>query len=183
MIRIRDIAIITSGVFLKPTLNAEVKYLQSKHFNNSGEYLNNAFDEVDFEKSQKHLLKSGNILFSSKGTYNYATLYDDSMGECVASSTFSVIKLFDDSYLPEFVCWYLNHPSTQRTIKAMCMGTSVQHISISNLHNIEIPTVDIELQRKIVETDRLSKRVVEINNRLTELTRLKIDKMLINKII
>ncbi len=182
MTKLSDISIISSGVFLKSSINGNVKYLQSKHFDSRGIFQNNAFAEVEVGKSQKHLLQDGNILFSAKGAQNFAATYKESMGLSVASSTFCVIKITSQSYTPDFVCWYLNHPTTQSWIKSKSMGTSVKHISITNLQEIEIPEVPLDTQHKIVEIAQLAERQEQIKLRLIELNRLQLNNMLINKI-
>ena len=107
MIKFKDIAIITSGTFLKPSPEAEIKYLQAKHFSRDGNYLDSAFNELLLtDRSRKHLLKNGDILFSSKGMINFATVYNENMGLAIASSTFSVIKLKTNDFLPEYIKWY-----------------------------------------------------------------------------
>lgn len=182
MTKLSNISIILSGVFLKPTPNGTVKYLQSKHFGSRGNFQDNAFAEVEVGKNQKHLLQDGNILFSTKGAQNFAAIYKEYMGLSVASSTFCVIKITSQSYIPDFICWYLNHPTTQNWIKSKSMGTSVKHISITNLQEIEIPEVPLNTQRKIVEIATLAEREEQIETRLIVLRRLQIDNMLINKI-
>lgn len=182
MIKLSDISVISSGIFLRSSPNATVRYLQSKHFNSRGIFLNNAFAEVEESKCQKHLLREGYILFSSKGALNFAAIYKESMGLCVASSTFCVIKITSNNYIPDFVCWYLNHPTTQNWIRSKSMGTSVKHISITNLQDIEIPTTPLDVQKKIVELENMAQHREEIETRLLELERVKLNNMLINKI-
>lgn len=62
------------------------------------------------------------------------------------------------------------------------MGTSVKHISITNLQEIEIPEVPLDTQHKIVEIAQLAERQEQIQKRLVELNQLQINNMLINKI-
>ncbi len=183
MNKLKDIAIISSGTFLKPAPDGEVKYLQSKHFSRDGNYLNLAFDELLLtNKSRKHLLKDGDILFSSKGMVNFAAVYKESMGFAIASSTFSVIKLRTNDFLPEYIKWYLNHPSTLASIRSKAMGTSVLLVTLAQLNEIEIPCVSISEQKIIVAMDSLFRQEKGIMQRLLELKQKQINYLLLNKI-
>ncbi len=181
MVKLKDIAVISSGAFFRPSPTGAIKYLHSRHFSSDGKFLDNAFGEIDEEKCKKHLLEDGQILFSSKGSANFAALYRDNMGACIASSTFCVIKITSSGYSPEFVCWLLNHPTTQNWVKSQSVGTSVMHISITNLQEIEIPLIDIEQQLKIVDIAKLAEKESTIEKRLIELKKLRINHMLISK--
>ena len=183
MIKIKDIANISSGAFLKPSPEAEIKYLQARHFSRDGNYLDSAFDELTLtDKSRKHLLMDGDILFSSRGLINFATVYKKDMGLAIASSTFSVIRLETNNFLPEYIKWYLNHPSTLASIRLNSMGTAVQLVTLSQLKEIVIPCTSIEEQKIIIEIDKLSKQERVITQQLLELKQKQINYLLLNKI-
>jgi len=76
MVKIKDIAVVSSGSFIKSSPDTCIKYLQSRHFDSAGRYLDNAFDDIaSSNKKEKYLLQDNDILFSSKGMVNFATLY------------------------------------------------------------------------------------------------------------
>ncbi|MDD5770409.1 MAG: hypothetical protein PHE25_05560 [Candidatus Gracilibacteria bacterium] len=74
--KVKDIAVVQTGVFLRTGKKGNVTYLQAKHFNDYGDLRESLIPDLKQEEiSKKHLLQDGDILFSAKGTRNFATVY------------------------------------------------------------------------------------------------------------
>jgi hypothetical protein len=67
--KIRDIAVVLSGVYFNEIPMGEVNYLQ--------------------------ILSDVDLLFAAKGLFNFCALYSGDMGKSVASSSFWRLKLID----------------------------------------------------------------------------------------
>jgi restriction endonuclease S subunit len=156
------IANITTGLYAQPTNTGEIIYLQAKHFDESGQLSAVLQPEVKRNKqSERHMLQDKDILFAAKGLKNFATVYENDNGHCVASTTFLVIRLKNESdcvVLPEFLAWFINHPRTQVLLKRKAKGTSLRSISKQMLEELEIPIPSFDKQRTILAIYNLHQR-------------------------
>lgn len=114
---LQTISSIQSGIYVKTDYTGEVVYLQAKHFTDSGILSANLIKDLNLtNQTKRHLLQPGDILFAAKGSKNFATVYEEHNGTCVASSTFMVIRINEDSkkiLSSEFLAWYINSPTIQ----------------------------------------------------------------------
>ena len=69
-------------------------------------------------KREPNYLAPGDILVAARGSHNYAVQIDqtlrDSGKQAVAAPHFFVVRLTDESVLPEFLVWLLNQAPAQR---------------------------------------------------------------------
>lgn len=86
----------------------------------------------------------------AKGFRNVAIVYSEYMGPAVASSSFFVIRVNSQQALPGYVAWFINHPNSQKILKAKAKGTSLPSISISALADLEIDLPDMKIQQEIL---------------------------------
>lgn len=177
------ISIIQTGLFAKPIGKGEVTYLQMKHIDEFGELKNPLKSELRLEDiSDRHLLRSGDVLFAAKGLKNIAVVFSDTSHAAVASTSFFVIRLETDLVLPEYLAWFINFPSNQAILKAQAMGSSMPSISKFALENLEISIPEKSIQESILKISQLRKQEKKIRAKLVLLNEIKLDKMLIDSI-
>lgn len=153
---LKDIVIIRTGLFSKPSGKGEVVYLQSKHFDEDGQLQGVLYPDLKADGiSKKHLLQEGDVLFAAKGTKNFATVFENHNEPTVASTSFFVIRISDNKVLPQYLAWFLNNHSTQTLLKGQAIGTSILSISKQILENLEISVPDIEIQQAILQIIKL----------------------------
>lgn len=170
-LKLNDIANLTSGLFCRPEATGAITYLQAKHFNELGKVEDTLFPDLpNVKRLYKHLLKEDDILFAAKGHKNFATVFSESYGQCVASSTFIVIRISDKHTVQisaDYLVWFLNLSVNLKTLQPFNKGTSLPSISISDLGQLEIPIPTIQVQQlvlKIAEArskQNLLKRAIE----------------------
>lgn len=172
-VSLSKIATISTGIYTKPIPNGTIGYLQVKNFNNDGELIAEIIPELQSsDQTEKHLLNEGDLVFAAKGIYNFAAVYHQSMGKCVASSTFLVIRLNQHAYQainPDYLAWYFNHPQTRDKIKSMASGTSMPSLSKADLMSMEITVPSIRKQEIIVEVSKLRKKEAALANKIQQL--------------
>ena len=156
---IKDITNIQTGLFAKPSGSGELVYLQSKYFDEYGQlntvlHLDLTVDGI----SEKHILKDGDVLFAAKGTKNFATVYEKTNEPAVASTSFFVIRITDETLLPQYLAWLLNSQETQSVLKGQAIGTSIPSISKQVLENLEISVPSVETQKAILQITKLRKK-------------------------
>ena len=180
---LKDISSIQTGLFAKTAGVGDIVYLQAKHFDEDG-YLKYTLnpDLKATPSNEKHLLKSGDVLFAAKGNKNFAALYDIHNLPCIASTSFFVIRLVNSAILPEYLVWFLNHPETQKILKAQAIGTSMASISKTVLEGLEIVEPDLKTQKAILQISNLRKREKELKHQMESLREQLIQQQLLNLI-
>ena len=180
---LKNITTIQTGVFAKPIQKGEIVYLQSKHFDESGELTEILYPDIKADSNiDRHLLKKGDVLFAAKGTKNFAAWYEDDEIPVVASTSFFVIRLQDKNVLPGYLTWFLNHPSTQQLLKAHARGTSIASISKVVLSELKIPIPDIRKQQLILNIYKLRNKAKKLKQQIETLREKEIQQLLINAI-
>ena len=169
--KLSDIAVIQTGVFAKPGPLGDIVYLQGKHFGEDGQLVQDLLPDLRFSDiGPRHILASNDILFTAKGTRNFAVHYQGSEHPAAASTTFIVIRLKQRCEVsPAFLTWFLNSPETQTHLKQSAKGTAIASISKKTLEDLEIPIPSIQKQETILEIAKLSSKRNKLALRLTEL--------------
>ncbi len=178
---IKNIASIQTGLFIKPIGSGDVVYLQAKHFDENG--LLKATLHPDLRADNiisRHILKSGDVLFSAKGTKNFAAVFESHNPTSVASTSFFVIRLTNKTVLPEYLAWFLNNPTTQKLLKEQAIGTSIPSISKTVLEELDIPIPSVEKQKSILTIAHLRSTEKNLKHQIEVLREQQIQQTLIN---
>src|SRR5579883_2600296 len=84
---------------------------------------------VEQPLAANRLLRDGDILLTSRGSFR-ASVAKFAV-PTVASSSLYVLRITDDSILPEFLALYLNSPAAQAYFKQNAKGATIQSVSVS----------------------------------------------------
>ncbi len=183
---LKHITNIQTGVFAKPLKEGHIVYLQAKYFDENGQLISFLHPDLLAESiSGNHLLQPGDVLFAAKGTKNFATLYESNNLPAVASTSFFVIRLKENTtnkILPEFLTWYINQPVSQRFLKGNAMGTSIASISKSVLEELEISIPDLQTQKTILKITHLRNSEKNLQQQIGMLREKQIQQKIINAI-
>jgi restriction endonuclease S subunit len=182
-VKLSSIAKIKTGVFAKTLPKGKAIYLQAKNFDESGMILEPIFQNLEINKNtEKHILKTGDIIFCAKGIKNFAYSFKEKKTLAVASTTFFVIQLKSNEFLPEFLTWFLNFPSNLGFLKKNSIGSSIPSIPKSVLENLEIPILSIEKQKQILKISELEQKEKQIKEKLSKLREKFIEQKLLKTI-
>lgn len=185
-IKLSDIVSIQTGLFAQTMVDGDIAYLQSKDFDDNDLLKVTLEPVLKADKiTEKHLLKPGDVLFASKGTKNFAAVYEKKNIPAVASTSFFVIRIKDEfrnKVLPEYLRWFMNQPISQRFLQGNAIGTAMPSISKSVLSELEISIPTIERQKAILKIRELFKKENEIKQEITSLRELQIQHQIINSI-
>ncbi len=161
VVKLSDIATIQFGYYDAPSdEEGELYYLQAKHFDDNGAFtrFDDSFIPSD-GKSQKHLLKPGNILLAGKGYRLFAWQYEGQPSPAVASTLFFVIEVLDQSQvLPAYLTTYLNMPKTQTYLRQLGAGTSIPSIRKNELSELQVPLPNMATQQRVTQIQALHQR-------------------------
>ena len=183
---LKDIATIHSGIYAKPNAIGEIIYLQVKDFSESGQLTGLLQPELRLTgKTEKHLLKSEDVLFAAKGVKNMAIKFDKAYGLAVASSAFLVIRLKEDyrsNILPDFLVWAINHPGSQMYLKGNAKGSSLPSISKKVMENLEIRIPPLNTQKLILKITQLRNKEQQLKQEIENLREQQIQQLLMNSL-
>ena len=135
--------------------------------------------------SVKHLLHPGDILFSAKGTRNFAACYEKNNQPAVASTSFFVIRLnenFQNEILPQFLAWSINNPNSQSFLKGKAIGTSIVSISKSVLEELKISIPNLMRQNVILKIAHLRNTEKKLKQEIEILREKQLQQQIINAI-
>lgn len=181
--QLKDISSIQTGLFAKTGAVGDIVYLQAKHFDENGHLKNSLHPDIKATPSNvKHLLQAGDVVFAAKGNKNFAALYEIQNQPCIASTSFFVIRITDNAILSEYLVWFLNHPESQKILKAQAIGTSMASISKTVLESLEITFPELKIQKSIVAVSKLRKREKELKQQIEKCHEQLVQKQLIKAI-
>lgn len=157
MTKLKDIAIIRTGVYLKSTPSPDVYYLQANDFGEGGILRPNVIPMTSADwRTARHLLTADDLLLAAKGGRNFCTAAPVHIGRCVASPSFLIIRINNPTLiLPEYVCGFFNLPITQQLLTVQSKGSAIVSLSKSDLEEIEIPLPSLERQQACIALTRL----------------------------
>lgn len=179
-IHLKELADVLSGVYEKPDPEGEVACLQTKDCADT--VVVKLASRVGLTpRVQKNLLRSGDVLFAAKGV-NYLCVVFREPDLAVASTSFFVIRPKSPAVTPEFLCWFLRHPSVMAYFKAHQAGSATPLIHKPAVENLVVPVPPLERQQRIVELARLSRRARELQLQLIEKRETLMQQLLMNKI-
>lgn len=177
-VRLSDVAEVLSGVYAKSVPTGGVACLQVKDlFMPSPEITATHIENTP--RIANYILKKGNLLFAGKGTTYLCQIFNHDI-LAVPSTTLYSIRLRSDILSPEYLCWYMNHPSIVAIMKAAQAGSSTPLIHKATLENLEIIIPDKQTQRLVVELASLQRREEKILKEIAEKRRQITEQLLIN---
>ena len=164
--KLKEIANVLSGVYLRPSPSGEIAYLQVSDLQATPSERTTL--KVDFiPKLSQYLLQKGDILFAGKGTKYLCQTFNLDI-QAVPSTTLYIIRPNPNQVLPEYLCWFLNLPKTETSIKATQVGSSIPLIHKSSLEELEVPLPDLANQFRTLEIVALQQREQELLTAIAE---------------
>lgn len=159
-----------------------LRVIQLKDFeNNYSSIGENCFLVGGENIKSKYFLEDGDILFTAKGSNNYALVYgviDDI--PTIASSAMFVLRINRSLADPYYVAWYINQSKSQNYLKTNESGTYVTSISKTTIEGIPITLPTLEVQTKVASVARLHNKKLFLENKITELKNILITNQLLN---
>jgi len=173
---ISDCAVVLPGFSIKTRVEHEPdgthQVLMAKHLKESRPYCYEDDHEIRITPApaaNKYLLKTGDIVFISRGIRNSAHVIEQAPMCTVASSTLYILRVnpgVDACYL----AWCINQSPIQAAIKKARTGASTPIVQRDKFAEIIVPMPCGEKQRKIAALAALMNREKELREKLLEQT-------------
>jgi len=164
-----DIADLQFGLYEKPVESGTAIYLQVKDFDLNNQFSNepSAFLNLN-DKSSKHLLRDGDVIFVAKGFRTFAWTYKESLGPAIASSIFFVIKVDKTEILPEYLTTLFNSTAYHQIFQQLGAGSSIPSMRKSELEALKIYIPSLELQKKTVTINELHLQELQLTTQIMD---------------
>lgn len=162
-VRLASIAEVISGYTFRERLDVypdgDVAVIQMKNMDTEDRLRTGELPRVEIaDLSDRQLLREGDLIFRSRGLFHTAAVLTEDLDQAVSAAPLMVIRLSSARVLPEYLRWFINHPSTQATLSALAAGTHVRTLNKAALENLDVPVPPVDRQRRIVEVASLGDR-------------------------
>ena len=109
-------------------------------------------------KRQPAFLAVGDVIFTTRGTRNFALALDAVEGEAVCSPHFFVIRVFDANRIaPAFLAWQINQRPAQEYFQREATGSHILNIRREVIENLSLALPRLTTQRAIVAFDNAAR--------------------------
>lgn len=158
--KLHQLANLRSGYSFRSSLESQpigaVGVLQMKDISPAGELSLDGAARIHVPDAASHTLKPGDLILKARGNVNSAAVVRDIQGETVAAAPLVVIRLRSDAVKPEYLQWFLNHPTTQARLTAAATGSYIPTVGKQALEELEIDLPPLEQQVLIVQVATLA---------------------------
>lgn len=160
-LNLKNIASIQMGYSFRTRLDfmdqGQISVVQMKDLNDENRVDCKDLMRVGMDTVKKHhLLRPGDIVFRSRGQVTTAAILIEDPGPAVVSAPLLRIRVDQNVVLPDYLVWYINHPSSQALLASRAKGTSLKMISKQALESLEVTVPPIKKQRAIAELAALA---------------------------
>ena len=133
-----------------------------------------------YNVKEHHLVRTGDIVFRSRGQVTTAALLIDDLEPAVVAAPLLRIRANQSVVLPGYLAWFINQPDFQALLASRAKGTALKMISKQALESLEVDVPPLERQHAIAdlaalaqEEQRLLKTIADrrnhfISNRLSQ---------------
>ena len=161
--KLKEIAEIKSGYLFRFRLRSDkdgkIKVIQLKDVNEDGHLNIDGIYSVDFNPSKRtEFLQRGDILFKAQSNKHVATVFDSDMENVIATVHYFVLRIKSPSVISAFLAWYLNEKVAQKYFGLNAAGTRIPIINKRALEELEVPSISLEKQEKVVVVYKLMER-------------------------
>ena len=162
---------------VEPERDGNVAMIQMRDLA-EGHRLNNPHNLVTVNMENvnpRHLVKRNDLIFRSRGKTTTTAIIESEIKRAVVAAPLLRIRVTDAHVLPEYLCWFINQPSSQAFLHSRATGTAMVTIGKSVLEALEITLPDLDTQKQIAafaalseQEQRLMKDLAKAKKRVTE---------------
>lgn len=118
-------------------------------------------------------LNIGSVLLPSRGEYYRAFYFlgrrDKSLDlPVIASSQFLILLPKTEELLPEYLCWYLNQPTTQHELSNKSQGSNISMLTVTKVSSLEIELPSLEKQKQIIQLNYIWEQEQALTQKLLQ---------------
>lgn len=178
--RIRDIAEIRSGYQFRGKVEAsddpnvaviQIKDLDDRLNARPGEVVDIQFDDlvrVRLENPEPHFVRSGDVLFLSRGQRQIAAVISGPVTDTIATGYFFVLRPDTSIVRPGFLAWYINQADFQEELRPFVRGSHMSLVAKIDFQDLLITLPPLAVQEQILQLQNLFDREQELTSALQQ---------------
>lgn len=116
---------------------------------------------------QRSVIQNGDVLIPLRSTKVTAIVARDVPPQTIALGHWAIITT-GPTLLPEYLAWFLSHPTTARQWRLAEVGSNIAFVPLSAVRELEIEVPPLDVQERIVSVDALHRRLGELERQLTD---------------
>ncbi len=111
------------------------------------------------------VLEPGDIIIPARGEHYRAVSFTLSE-PTLASSQLLTLRVTSDTVLPSYLCWALNQPGPQHTLRNESRGTNMPLLTRQGLGAVQVPLPSLGTQQKIIDLQQLWEQEQQLTQQL-----------------
>jgi restriction endonuclease S subunit len=153
--KLSDIADIQAGyqarTGIKEVKNGTHRIIQGKDFDSFNRLTPASLSLfIPERKAENYLVKKNDVLIQSRGTAHYAYCIKEELSNTLAAGSFYILRLRNESILPEYLCWWLNQKRSQNYLTSQATATIISFIKKKSIAQLKVKIPLLEVQNSIV---------------------------------
>lgn len=116
--------------------------------------------------ASRYQIREGNVLIPLRSARPTAVVARDVPPDVIAMGHWVIVSPEPGVADPDYLAWYINHPTTAARLSGLMQGTNLRFLSISALRDFEVELPPLDLQRRIARVHALAERVAELERQL-----------------
>lgn len=116
-------------------------------------------------KGRVNFLEPGDIVIPARGEHYHAVNFTLSE-PTLASSQLLTLRVTSDIVLPVYLCWALNQPESQHTLRNESRGTNIALLTRQSLSMVKVPVPPLATQQKIIGLQQLWEQEQQLTQQL-----------------
>ena len=116
---------------------------------------------------KRSVIHEGDVLIPLRSTRITAIVAQDVPPQTIALGHWAIITT-GPTLRPEYLAWYLGHPTTARQWRLAEVGSKIAFVPLSAVRELEIEVPPLDVQERIVSVDALHRRLGELERQLTD---------------
>ena len=160
--KLKNLAVIRAGYQFRGRVqhdpNGKVRVLQIRDFTEDRTLRLDDLVRVNLPaEATASEVKSGDVLFLSRGHKLWATTIEADLPSAVASGYFFIVRPHP-TVRPRYLAWYMGQSEFQSALRPVHRGSHIPLVSRVDFEELEIEVPPVEVQDRIVALDGLAKR-------------------------
>jgi len=145
---------------IEPKADSDWQIIQLRDFGDDRQLKKKPLTRFKVERNpERYRVNSGDVLFLYRGYKNFGYAINRDLENVVAAGYFYILKILDESVLPEYLAWYLNQDSTRKYFQRNArQGTNMPVIGKSAFENFSVRIPHLSVQNLIVNLDKELRR-------------------------
>lgn len=153
------------------TSDGAIAVMQLGDLSGKSKFLTN-FSSVWISKENlkaKNYIQKNDLIFCPRGELNSAWMVSEAVAATIIAAPLVCIRITDSTLLPEYLCWFINHPQTQAWFASHAQGTLVKMIDKPTLENLDLPVPSLKVQTNIASYYKLAEHEKDLSCQLAKL--------------